>query len=248
MISKTKCSVEASITLARNISASRNASIRFSPLPTTLISASSRSSASPTTREIDHAMHVDQPFQLALDLRQHHGRARRDDGEAREVLLVLGLRHGEAVDVVAAAREQAGDARQHARLVVDQDGERVASRASPCVPRGSRRSRVDCLPWRMLFRLEFWSRDTLLGTRRQMIHFADRRPSTVCGTSGRPIATPAPCLPCRRPCRSPRRSRPRPAASRCAPCPRGSWGSNWRAPPRGSRTAPACRRAHSASP
>ena len=49
VISNTKCSVEASITLARKISARRNASMRFSPLPTTLISASSRSNASPPT-------------------------------------------------------------------------------------------------------------------------------------------------------------------------------------------------------
>src|SRR5215475_2288424 len=49
VISNTKCSVEASITLARKMPASRKASMRFSPVPTTLISASSRSNGSPTT-------------------------------------------------------------------------------------------------------------------------------------------------------------------------------------------------------
>jgi hypothetical protein len=49
VISNTKCSVEASMTLARKISAMRSASMRLSPLPVTLISASSRSSGSPST-------------------------------------------------------------------------------------------------------------------------------------------------------------------------------------------------------
>src|SRR5499427_3674059 len=49
VISNTKCSVEASITLARKMPASRKASIRFSPVPATLISASSRSKGSPAT-------------------------------------------------------------------------------------------------------------------------------------------------------------------------------------------------------
>ena len=39
--------------------------------------------------------------------------------------LVLGLRNGERVDIVAAAREQADDAGQDARLVVDDDGKRM---------------------------------------------------------------------------------------------------------------------------
>ena len=63
-----------------------------------------------------------------------------------------------------------------------------------------------------------------------------------------PAPTPAPCLPCRWPCRCPRRSPPRRAASRGAPCPRGSSGSSWRARRRGSRRSPACRPAPSAWP
>ena len=71
-------------------------------------------------------MHRHQPIELVLDLLDHHRRAAGDDGDAREMLLVLGLGDGERVDVVAAAGEQADDARQHAGLVVDQHAERAA--------------------------------------------------------------------------------------------------------------------------
>ena len=43
----------------------------------------------------------------------------------REMRLVLGLRHGQQLDIVAAAGEQADDAREHARLVVDEHGQSV---------------------------------------------------------------------------------------------------------------------------
>ena len=43
----------------------------------------------------------------------------------RQMRLVLGLRHGERVDIVAAAGEQPDDAREHARLVVDEHGQSV---------------------------------------------------------------------------------------------------------------------------
>ena len=46
----------------------------------------------------------------------------------REMLGVLGLRHRQRLDIVAAAGEQADDARQHARLVVDQHRERMRLR------------------------------------------------------------------------------------------------------------------------
>ena len=39
--------------------------------------------------------------------------------------IVIDLGHGQAFDVVAAAGEQADDARQNARLVVDQNGDGV---------------------------------------------------------------------------------------------------------------------------
>jgi hypothetical protein len=41
------------------------------------------------------------------------------------LLLVFGLRHGQRVDVVAAAGEQPDHAREHARLVVDDHRQRV---------------------------------------------------------------------------------------------------------------------------
>ena len=67
-----------------------------------------------------------QAVELVLDLREHHRRAGGDDGDPRQVLGVLGLRDREAVDVVAAAGEEADDAGEHARLVVDDHRERVA--------------------------------------------------------------------------------------------------------------------------
>src|SRR5262249_42455976 len=74
---------------------------------------------------VDHPMHRHQPLELILDLLDHHRSTAGDDGDAREVLLVLGLRDGERVDVVAATGEQADDTREHARLVVDDDGKRM---------------------------------------------------------------------------------------------------------------------------
>ena len=41
------------------------------------------------------------------------------------MLLVLGLRNGERVDIVATAGEQADDASKHAGLIVDENRERV---------------------------------------------------------------------------------------------------------------------------
>src|SRR5688572_14307284 len=71
-------------------------------------------------------MHRHEPLGLVLDLLDDHRRAAGHDRDARQVFLVLGLRHRQRVDVVAAAGEQSDDARQHARLVVDEHTERVA--------------------------------------------------------------------------------------------------------------------------
>ena len=125
VISNTKLSVVASITRARKASASRSASTRCSPLPRTLTIASSRSIARPGHGHVDHAVDRHQALELVLDLLDHHRRAARDDGDAREMLLVLGLGHRQEFDIVAAAGEQPDDARQHARLVVDQHRQRV---------------------------------------------------------------------------------------------------------------------------
>jgi hypothetical protein len=54
-------------------------------------------------RHVDHLVNRDHAVELMLDLLDHHRRAGGDDGDAREVFLALGLRHCEAVDVVAAA-------------------------------------------------------------------------------------------------------------------------------------------------
>src|SRR5262249_39239576 len=44
---------------------------------------------------------------------------------ARKMFFVLGLGHGERVDVVAAAGKEADHARQHTRLVIDNDRKRA---------------------------------------------------------------------------------------------------------------------------
>jgi hypothetical protein len=76
-------------------------------------------------RQVDHPVHRHDALELVLDLFQHMRRAARHDGDARQMLLVLGLRDRQAVDIVAATGKQADDARQHARLVVDQHRKRV---------------------------------------------------------------------------------------------------------------------------
>src|SRR5215471_4823731 len=60
-----------------------------------------------------------------LDLLDHHRCAGGDYGNAREMLLALGLRHREAFDVVTAAREQSDDAGEHPGFVLHQYRERV---------------------------------------------------------------------------------------------------------------------------
>ena len=61
-----------------------------------------------------------------LDLLDHLRGAGGHDVDPRAAARAVDLRYGQAVDVVAAAREQADHPGQHARLVVDQDGDRVA--------------------------------------------------------------------------------------------------------------------------
>jgi hypothetical protein len=78
-------------------------------------------------REVGDGMDRHQPLELMLNLLDHHGRAGGDDGDARQMRLVLGLRHGERLDIVAASSEQPDDAREHARLVVDQHAHRMPS-------------------------------------------------------------------------------------------------------------------------
>src|SRR5262249_37365088 len=60
-----------------------------------------------------------------LDLLDDGGGAARHDGYAREVLLVLGLGDGEAVDVVAAPGEEPDYSGEYARLIVDEHRQRA---------------------------------------------------------------------------------------------------------------------------
>jgi hypothetical protein len=69
-----------------------------------------------------------QTSELGLDLLDHRGCAGGDDGDAREVAQLVGLGHGQALDIVAAPGEQADDAGQHTGFVVDQNAEGVALR------------------------------------------------------------------------------------------------------------------------
>ncbi|WP_370584370.1 hypothetical protein [Novosphingobium sp. ES2-1] len=50
----------------------------------------------------------------------------RHDGDAADVVAIGDVGHGQAVDIVAARGEQAGDLGENARFVVDRDGEDVA--------------------------------------------------------------------------------------------------------------------------
>ncbi len=70
-------------------------------------------------------MHRHQPLEMRLDLLDHARRPGCDDRDSRDMRLVMRLRDGQALDIVATAREQAGDAREHAGLVVDDHREGV---------------------------------------------------------------------------------------------------------------------------
>src|SRR4051794_22558243 len=75
--------------------------------------------------QVAHPVDRHQPVELVLDLLDDHAGAAGHDGDARHLLLGIDLRDGEAFDVVATAGEQADDAGEHARLIVDQDGNGV---------------------------------------------------------------------------------------------------------------------------
>src|ERR1035437_1985651 len=79
-------------------------------------------------RHVHDAVHRHQAVELVLDLLDHHRRAGGDRGDQRQMLGVLGLRHRQRLDIIAAAGDQAEYAREHAGLVVDQHRERMALR------------------------------------------------------------------------------------------------------------------------
>ena len=80
-------------------------------------------------RKIGNLVHRHQPVELRLDLLDHHFGARGDDVDAAAAALVLNRGHRQALDVVAAAGEQADDARQHAGLVFDENRDRRAAQS-----------------------------------------------------------------------------------------------------------------------
>ena len=95
--------------------------------------------------QVDDLHDLDELVQLLRDLLDHVVRAGGDDRHPRH-RRVLGRRHRQRLDVVAARGEQAGDARQRARLVLDEDREDVAlMHRLTAPPRGSSRS-VPCRP------------------------------------------------------------------------------------------------------
>src|SRR3954470_16924922 len=75
--------------------------------------------------QLAHPVDRYQPVQLVLDLLDDHAGAAGHDGDARHLLLGIDLGHGQAFDIVATAGKQADDTGQNARLVIDQDGDRV---------------------------------------------------------------------------------------------------------------------------
>ena len=74
--------------------------------------------------DIDYLCDGDEAEQLLLDLLEHVIGAGGDDSDARLVRVAVDLGDRQRLDVVATGGEQADDAGEHARLVVDDAGER----------------------------------------------------------------------------------------------------------------------------
>src|SRR5947209_15923761 len=74
--------------------------------------------------ELRDAQDIHELVHLLLDLLERARGAVDADGDARDVV-PLGRADREAVDIESAAREHARDAHEHARLVLDEDGQRV---------------------------------------------------------------------------------------------------------------------------
>ena len=75
--------------------------------------------------DVDHLDDGHEAQQLLLDLFEHVVGAGRDDGDARLVRVAVDLGDRERFNVVAARGEQADDAGEDARLVVDDAGQRA---------------------------------------------------------------------------------------------------------------------------
>jgi len=115
--SKMKLSLVVSMTWARKISDMRRLSTRASPFPAF--------NAAGGIGDVDHLHHGHEAEELLLDLLEHMVGAGGDDGDARLVSVAVDLGDRERLDVVAARGEQADDAGEDARLVVDDAGERA---------------------------------------------------------------------------------------------------------------------------
>ena len=76
--------------------------------------------------KVDHLVYRHQSFELGVDLVDLAGRAVGDDGDPAHRMIFGDVGHGQAVDVVTARGEQAGDLGQNTGLVIDRDGQDVA--------------------------------------------------------------------------------------------------------------------------
>src|SRR5690606_26324790 len=82
--------------------------------------------ARPVGGEVRDFMHRHETVELRLDLLDHHGGAAGDDGDARQVGLLVDTGHRQPLNALSAHREQADHPRQHAELIIDKDGYGVA--------------------------------------------------------------------------------------------------------------------------
>ena len=103
--------------------------MRGSPLPATLISSHLALDKRALVGQIVDLVHRHQARQLRLDLFDDHPRAGRHDGDPRQAVLAVDLGDGKAFDIVAAPGKQPDDARQDARLIVDENRNRVPLQA-----------------------------------------------------------------------------------------------------------------------
>src|SRR6266481_617491 len=92
--------------------------------------------------QVVNLVHRNEARQLRLDLLDDHPRSRGHDGDPRQAVAPINLGDGQALDIVAAPGEQPDDARQDARLVVDENGDGMSLeighaghlKRAPCPP------------------------------------------------------------------------------------------------------------------
>ena len=79
----------------------------------------------PFNGQIVHTVNRYDPPKLGLDLLDHGRCAAGDDGDTRPMTFVIDFGDSQAVDIIAPARKQTDDARQHAGLIFDQNRQRM---------------------------------------------------------------------------------------------------------------------------